>query len=86
MAKNNIKYIALYQSKTKFGDDAGILWYGEIKNIDIIKRSEIHELPKADESLDYRFEIEEWCKLENKIEIINHSIRSFIIYNFISTK
>ncbi|WP_419293762.1 hypothetical protein [Clostridium diolis] len=78
LARNNIKYIALYQSKTKFGDDAGILWYGKIKNIDIIKRSELHELPKADESLYYKFEIEEWYKLQNKIEISNQSIRNFI--------
>lgn len=78
LVKNNIKYIALYQSKTKFVDDAGILWYGKIKNIDIVKRSEIHELPKADDTLYYKFEIEEWYKLENKIEILNHSIRNFI--------
>ncbi|NRT87289.1 hypothetical protein [Clostridium beijerinckii] len=68
----------MYQSKNKFGDYAGILWYGKIKNIDIIKRSELHELPKADESLYYRFEIEEWYKLQNKIEISNQSIRNFI--------
>ncbi|PSM59428.1 hypothetical protein C4L39_01425 [Clostridium diolis] len=78
LAKNNIKYIALYQSKNKFGDDAGILWYGKIKNIDIVKRSEIHELPKADDTLCYKFEIEEWYKLQNKIEISNQSIRNFI--------
>lgn len=78
LAKNNIKYVALYQSKTKFVDDSGILWYGKIKNIDIVKRNEIHELPKADDTLYYKFEIEEWYKLQNKIEISNHPIRNFI--------
>lgn len=78
MAKNSIKYIALYQSKNEFPDAGGILWYGKIKNINPVKRNEIYELPKADERLYYKFEIEEWRKLENKIEISNHQIRNFI--------
>ncbi|RII32964.1 DUF2357 domain-containing protein [Clostridium chromiireducens] len=82
LAKNNIKYIALYQSKSEFHDAGGILWYGKIKNINPVKRNEIYELPKADESLYYKFEIEEWRKLENKIEISNHPIRNFIYTTF----
>lgn len=54
------------------------MWCGKIKNIRIVKRSEINELPKADESQYYKFEIEEWCKLENKIEISSYQIRNFI--------
>lgn len=80
MAKNNVKYIALYQSKNKFEEDSGILWYGKIKDMELVKRSEIHEIPKIDESLYCRFEIEEWLKLENKIEISNKAIRNFILF------
>jgi hypothetical protein len=82
LAKNNIKYIALYQSKTKFGEDAGILWYGKIKNINMVKRNEIHELPKAEDTLYYKFEIEEWRKLESKIEISNYQVRNFTYTTF----
>lgn len=82
LAKNSIKYIALYQSKNEFHDAGGVLWYGKIKNINPVKRNEIYELPKADESLYYKFEIQEWHKLENKIEILNHPIRNFIYTTF----
>jgi predicted component of viral defense system (DUF524 family) len=55
LAKNNVEYIALYQSKNKFEEDGGILWYGKIKDMKLVKRSEIHEIPKIDESLYCRF-------------------------------
>lgn len=82
LAKNNIKYVALAQSNHLFGDDGGILWYGRIKDINLVKRNEILELPKDDESLYYRVEIEKWDKLKNKIKIAKYQVRSFIYTTF----
>lgn len=78
LVENNIKYIALAQSKKIFGDDGGILWYGKVKNIDLVKRNEIRELPRECENLYYKFEIEKWCKLEAKIQISKFQVRSFL--------
>ena len=58
LAKNNIKYVALSQSQNLFGSDGGIVWYGKIKDINLVKRNEIVELPKDDENLYYKIEIE----------------------------
>lgn len=82
LEKNNISYVALSQSHNLFSDDGGILWYGKIKNIDLVRRNEIHEIPKDDESLYYKIEIEKWCKLKTKIEISKFPIRSFIYTTF----
>ncbi len=78
LAKNNVKYIALAQSKTLFKNDSGILWYGKVKNVYLVKRNEIKESPKASVDLYYKFEVEKWCKLESKIEILNFQVRKFI--------
>ena len=82
LAKNNIKYVALSQSQNLFGSDGGIVWYGKIKDIHLVKRNEILELPKDDESLYYRLEIEKWYRLEKKIEITKYQVRSFIYTTF----
>jgi len=82
LAKNNIKYVALSQSQNLFGIDGGIVWYGKIKDINLVKRNEILEMPKDDESLYYRFDIEKWCRLKNKIIISKYQVRSFIYTTF----
>jgi Uncharacterized conserved protein len=82
LAKNNINYVALSQSQSLFGDYGGIVWYGKIKDIHLVKRNEINELPKDDESLYYRIEIEKWYRLEKKIKIDKYQIRSFIYTTF----
>lgn len=82
LAKNNIKYVALAQSNHLFGDDGGILWYGRIKDINLVERNEILELPKDDDSLYYKLEIEKWRRLENKIKIDKYQVRSFIYTTF----
>ncbi|WP_238916835.1 hypothetical protein [Clostridium sp. YIM B02555] len=69
LAKNNVKYVALAQSQNSFGSDGGIVWYGKIKDIHLVKRNKIIELPKDSDSLYYRLEIDKWCILERKIEI-----------------
>lgn len=82
LAKNNIKYVALAQSQNSFGSDGGIVWYGKIKDIHLVKRNEIIELPKDSDSLYYRLEIDKWCRLERKIEIAKYQVRSFIYTTF----
>lgn len=82
LAKNNIKYVALSQSQNLFGSDGGIVWYGKIKDIHLVKRNEILELPKDDDSMYYRLEIEKWCRLEKKIKIDKYQVRSFIYTTF----
>jgi hypothetical protein len=82
LAKNNIKYVALAQSQNSFGSDGGIVWYGKIKDIHLVKRNEILELPKDSDSLYYRLEIDKWCRLEIKIEIAKYQVRSFIYTTF----
>ena len=67
LVKNNIKYIALYKSKNFFGEDSGITCYGKVKEINVLKRNEIAEIPKASDELYCRFEIEEWIELSHKI-------------------
>ncbi len=82
LAKNNVKYVALSQSQNSFGSDGGIVWYGKIKDIHLVERNEIIELPKDSDSLYYRLEIDKWCRLERKIEIDKYKVRSFIYTTF----
>lgn len=51
IAKNNIKYIALYKSKNVFGEDAEIAYYGKVKEINVVQRKEIAEISKASDEL-----------------------------------
>jgi len=41
-SSNNIKYVALSQSQNLFDSDGGIVWYGKIKDIHLLKRNEIY--------------------------------------------
>ena len=81
-----IKYIAIYQSLHKFGEAAGIYYYGEISDISLVKRSEILEIPKLSDELYYRFEIKEWKKLDSPVlpseaDFINLSTTLFLLHN-----
>ncbi len=63
-----VRYAALYQSVNLFGgDDAGILYYGEVGNYRILPRREITEIPKDSDEPYVRFEITGWKKLPSKI-------------------
>lgn len=64
-----IKTIAIGQSKRLFGGDAGIKYYGNVKDIKLVKRSEIKEIPKESEELYIRFEIEEWKELVRPLRV-----------------
>lgn len=62
-------YVAIYQSKTMYGKEAGILYYGEVLRTDIVLRKDINNLPShALPSEPYfRFEIREWVELSSRI-------------------
>lgn len=82
LVKNNIKYIALYKSKNFFGEDSGITCYGKVKEINVLKRNEITEIPKASDELYCRFEIEEWIELPHKIISNGFSLRRSMYTTF----
>lgn len=67
-----IKYVALYQSKAQFGNEAQIAYYGEVKRIQKCRRNEITEIPTSPEREDreyYRIEIREWHTLARPIQV-----------------
>ena len=67
-----LRYVALYQSRAIFQDEAQIAYYGEVKRVQKVKRKEIKEIPyeayRADEEY-YRIEIRQWRKLAFPIRI-----------------
>lgn len=70
-----IHYVALYQTKNKFGIDAGIRYYGEVLRTAIVRRKNIKEIPLTHanaEELYYRFVIRRWDMLERGIEPKEH--------------
>lgn len=88
LAKHSIKTIAIVQSGKFFGkEEAGIKYYGSVKEIKIVKRSDIKEIPKDCDEMYIRFEIEEWKTLNNKIEIKGFPVTrpmytsNYLLYN-----
>lgn len=70
-----IHYVALYQTKNKFGSDAGIRYYGEVLRTTLVRRKNIREVPVTHgtgEELYYRFMIRNWKKLDKIIEPKEH--------------
>lgn len=64
-----VRYVALYQSKRLFGENACVQYYGEVSGCQILKRNEIKEISSDRQDLYYRFEIKEWKKLKEPIRI-----------------
>ncbi len=64
-----VEYVALYLPAGTFGDEDGcIRYYGKVKKAEVIKREEITSIPsKNGGMMYYRFEVEEWKKLESPI-------------------
>ncbi|MVO71505.1 DUF2357 domain-containing protein [Paeniclostridium sordellii] len=78
LLKHNIEYIALYQSEKDFKEDSGVLYYGKIKNINVVKRKDITYIDSDKEDLYYYFEIENWLKLDKFIQRGNFKLRNFM--------
>lgn len=64
------EYIAIYQSKRLFGDNAGILYYGEVEKTEVVRRREINNLSghTRPDAKCYRYTIKGWKELKTKIE------------------
>ena len=56
---------------------------GKVKEINVVQRKEIAEIPKASDELYCRFEIEEWVGLLHKIISNGFSLRRSMIQLFI---
>lgn len=72
-----LKFVALYQSKTKFKNESeqGIFYYGKIKDFLITKRSEIKEVPAEEgqgEKQAVKFIIDKWEQKEPPIAAIGY--------------
>ena len=63
-----IRTVALYQSKTLFGANAGIRYYGDVVSCTKVLRKDITEIPRDSNELYYRLEIKEWKKLQKPIK------------------
>ncbi|NLC76210.1 MAG: DUF2357 domain-containing protein, partial [Clostridia bacterium] len=63
---NQLEYVALYQSKRLFKNEAeqGIIYYGKIKDYTVLPRKEIREAPSGNKpnALAVRFEVESWVR------------------------
>jgi hypothetical protein len=64
-----VQYVALYLPAGTFGDEDGcIRFYGKIAETKIVKRGEITSIPSPNPEMNYyKFEVEEWKRLENPI-------------------
>ena len=80
---HNIEHIAIFQSKSKFGDQSGIKYYAEVKNIKIVKRKDI-DFPSSRSTgdADYLlFEVEKWQQLGKKITTEGYGVSGSHIYS-----
>lgn len=71
-----VEYIAFYQPKNEFKEEAGIFFYGKIKEVKKYKRKECLEIPsqKKNEEKDYlRFELEDLEKV-GPIETVEYGV------------
>lgn len=71
-----IKYVAIYQSVSKFGKDAGVTYYGEVIKCSRLRRKKIREIPKDSDTMYYRFDVREWKRLDKTIEANGRDIVS----------
>ncbi len=58
-----VHYVAIYQSNLKFGLDAGVRYFGEVKSSALVPRYKITEIPKNSREMYYRFDVKEWKTL-----------------------
>lgn len=64
-----VEYVALYLPAGTFGDEDGcIKFYGRVVKTELVRRGEITSIPARNPDMTYyRFDIEEWKKLESPI-------------------
>ncbi len=64
-----IRYVAIYQSRKLFGDNAGICYWGEVAEYNAVPRHTIREIPSYSDEPYYRFAIRSWQKLPTPIRL-----------------
>jgi hypothetical protein len=69
-----IKYVAISQSKKQFGENSGIRFYGEVAKVEIIKRSEIYEIPSNKDELYLKIRVKNWEQLKPIIQIKDFNV------------
>lgn len=69
-----IHYVALYQSAKLFGTNAGIRYYGVVKECALVKRRDITEIPRDSDEPYYRFSVQKWKTLTKPITVREHSV------------
>lgn len=79
----NLEYIAIFQSKAKFGKESGVRYYGKIKNRRVVKRKYINfpSSSKKSEQNYLLFEVESWQQLGKKIKPEGYGVSSSHIYS-----
>lgn len=72
----NYEYIAVYQSHTLFGENSGIVYFGEICDAFSVRRNEIEEIYKDSNENYLRFSVN-WKEKEKKL-IADTAVRTFL--------
>ena len=80
-----IDYVAIYQSRTMFQEEAGVLVYGRVQGCTPVRRWEIREIPKHSDELYYRLDVECWEQLETPIDVREIPIRHLMTNLFLLT-
>lgn len=63
-----VSHVAIYQSKRFYGKKANIRYYGKVTDTKLLPRYDIMEIPREDDTLYYRFEIDSWKSLPHSIQ------------------
>jgi hypothetical protein len=79
----NLEYIAIFQSKAKFGEQSGVRYFGKIKNKKVVNRKEINfPSSRSSGNQDYLlFEVERWQQLGKKIKVEGYGVSGSHIYS-----
>lgn len=77
-----IKYVSIYQSVNLFSENAGIRYFGEVKEVSVVKRCEIKSLPKDSNSLYVLFKVSEWQTLNEPLACSEVGIYPFKLVSF----
>ena len=72
-----VRYVAIYQSRTLFGEQAGIRYYGEVLGTEQVQRSQIRFPVIRDNGEEhyYRFHVKRWEILPRPIKILDAWVR-----------
>lgn len=71
-----VRYVALYQSDTRYKKDAGIRYYGTVSKTSVCKRKDIL-VPMTrhnEDELYYRFDVKAWDKLDVAINVRDEGV------------